>query len=57
MAAVRAHATQIPTDSWLYTLADGLDKQFMGVEYYELVLGEKGPVGPDGLETDLFAGL
>jgi len=57
MGAVRAHATQIPSDSWLYTLADGMDKQYMGIEYYELIFGEKGPVGPDGLETDLFAGL
>lgn len=58
MAAVRAHATQIPTDSWLYTLADGFGKQFLGVEYFELVVGARGPgEGPDGLETDLFAGL
>jgi N-acetyl-1-D-myo-inositol-2-amino-2-deoxy-alpha-D-glucopyranoside deacetylase len=57
MAAVRAHATQIPTDSWLYVLADGFGKQFLGVEYYELVVGTRGPGGPDGVETDLFAGL
>ncbi len=57
MAAVRAHATQIPADSWLYTLADGFGKQFLGVEYFELVRGERGPAGPDGLETDLFAGV
>jgi N-acetyl-1-D-myo-inositol-2-amino-2-deoxy-alpha-D-glucopyranoside deacetylase len=57
MAAVRAHGTQIPTDSWLYVLADGFGKQFLGVEYYELVAGTRGPGGPDGVETDLFAGL
>jgi N-acetyl-1-D-myo-inositol-2-amino-2-deoxy-alpha-D-glucopyranoside deacetylase len=57
MDAVRAHATQIPTDSWLFTLADGFGKQFLGVEYFELVHGTRGPGGPDGLETDLFAGL
>lgn len=57
MAAVRAHATQIPTDSWLYTLADGFGEQFLGLEYFELVHGTRGPVGPDGLERDLFAGL
>ena len=57
MEAVRAHATQIPTDSWLHTLADGFGKQFLGVEYFELVRGERGPGGPDGLETDLFAGI
>jgi N-acetyl-1-D-myo-inositol-2-amino-2-deoxy-alpha-D-glucopyranoside deacetylase len=58
MAAVRAHATQIATDSWLYTLADGMGKTFLGVEYFELVEGTRGPgEGPDGLEADLFAGV
>jgi N-acetyl-1-D-myo-inositol-2-amino-2-deoxy-alpha-D-glucopyranoside deacetylase len=57
MTAVRAHATQIPTDSWLFTLADGLGKEFLGLEHFELVHGTRGPGGPDGLETDLFAGL
>jgi N-acetyl-1-D-myo-inositol-2-amino-2-deoxy-alpha-D-glucopyranoside deacetylase len=57
MDAVRAHATQIPTDSWLFTLADGFGKQFLGVEHFELVHGTRGPGGADGLETDLFAGL
>ena len=57
MAAVGAHATQIPTDSWLYHLAEGGGRDFLGIEYYELVIGERGPGGPDGLETDLFAGL
>jgi N-acetyl-1-D-myo-inositol-2-amino-2-deoxy-alpha-D-glucopyranoside deacetylase len=57
MAAVAAHATQIPPDSWLYTLADGLGKEFLGQEYFELVHGTRGPTGPDGLENDLFAGL
>jgi N-acetyl-1-D-myo-inositol-2-amino-2-deoxy-alpha-D-glucopyranoside deacetylase len=58
MAAVRAHATQIPTDSWLFTLAEGVGKEFLGVEYYELVVGTRGPgSGPNGWETDLFAGL
>jgi len=58
MAAVRAHATQIPTDSWLFALAEGVGKEFLGVEYYELVVGTRGPGnGPNGWETDLFAGL
>jgi N-acetyl-1-D-myo-inositol-2-amino-2-deoxy-alpha-D-glucopyranoside deacetylase len=57
MAAVRAHATQIPSDSWLYTLAANVGADYLGIEYYELVVGEKGPAGEDGFETDLFAGL
>ncbi|HKD98267.1 MAG TPA: N-acetyl-1-D-myo-inositol-2-amino-2-deoxy-alpha-D-glucopyranoside deacetylase [Micromonosporaceae bacterium] len=57
-AAVRAHATQIPTDSWLYTLAGEFGGQFMGVEYYTLVAGDKGPgSGDHDRESDLFAGL
>jgi N-acetyl-1-D-myo-inositol-2-amino-2-deoxy-alpha-D-glucopyranoside deacetylase len=54
MAAVRAYATQIPTESWLYTLADGFGKEFLGVEHFELVHGTR---GVDGLEDDLFAGI
>lgn len=57
MAAVRAHATQIAADNWLYSLAANLGADYLGVEYFELVAGERGPAGPDGLETDLFAGL
>jgi N-acetyl-1-D-myo-inositol-2-amino-2-deoxy-alpha-D-glucopyranoside deacetylase len=57
MDAVAAHATQIPNNSWLHNLAEGAGRDFLGVEYYELVIGERGPGGPDGLETDLFAGL
>ena len=58
MAAVRAHATQIPEDSWLFTLAAGFGSDFFEVEHYELVAGERGPgEGPLGWESDLFAGL
>lgn len=57
MAALRAHATQIPPGSWLYAVASGFGDHFLAVEYYELVHGQRGPGGPDGLETDLFAGL
>jgi N-acetyl-1-D-myo-inositol-2-amino-2-deoxy-alpha-D-glucopyranoside deacetylase len=57
-AAVRAHATQIPTTSWLFTIAGNFGSEYMGVEYYQLAAGEKGPGGgPDGWEDDLFAGL
>jgi N-acetyl-1-D-myo-inositol-2-amino-2-deoxy-alpha-D-glucopyranoside deacetylase len=58
MAAVRAHATQIPDDSWLYSIASGFGSEFLGVEYYELVAGDRGPMGGvNGWESDLFAGL
>jgi N-acetyl-1-D-myo-inositol-2-amino-2-deoxy-alpha-D-glucopyranoside deacetylase len=57
MAAVRAHATQIPPTNWLFSLAKNVGADVLGVEYFELVVGDRGPAGPDGLETDLFAGL
>ncbi|HEV7898150.1 MAG TPA: N-acetyl-1-D-myo-inositol-2-amino-2-deoxy-alpha-D-glucopyranoside deacetylase [Planosporangium sp.] len=57
-AAVRAHATQIPPTSWLFTIAGNFGSEFMGVEHYRLAVGEKGPgSGPYGWEDDLFAGL
>lgn len=57
-AAMRAHATQIPADSWLYAVAGNFGGEFMGVEYYTLAYGRHGPGrGQHGWETDLFAGL
>jgi N-acetyl-1-D-myo-inositol-2-amino-2-deoxy-alpha-D-glucopyranoside deacetylase len=57
-AALRAHATQIPPNSWLYTLAGNFGSDYMGMEYYTLAAGERGPGdGPYGWESDLFAGL
>ncbi|GAA4694229.1 N-acetyl-1-D-myo-inositol-2-amino-2-deoxy-alpha-D-glucopyranoside deacetylase [Phytohabitans rumicis] len=56
--AMRAHASQIPESSWLYSIAGNFGSEFMGVEYYTLAVGEKGPgVGPYGWENDIFAGL
>ncbi|MFJ8580106.1 N-acetyl-1-D-myo-inositol-2-amino-2-deoxy-alpha-D-glucopyranoside deacetylase [Micromonospora sp. NPDC093277] len=57
-AAMRAHATQIPATSWLYSIAGNFGAEFMGVEYFTLAVGDKGPGhGPYGWEDDLFAGL
>jgi N-acetyl-1-D-myo-inositol-2-amino-2-deoxy-alpha-D-glucopyranoside deacetylase len=57
-AAIRAHATQIPADSWLRSLAGEFAAGFLGVEHYVLAAGERGPGdGPYGWESDLFAGL
>jgi N-acetyl-1-D-myo-inositol-2-amino-2-deoxy-alpha-D-glucopyranoside deacetylase len=56
LAAIRAHASQIAPDSWLYTLAtmDGA----LGVEHFRLAVGTRGEgEGEHGWETDLFAGL
>lgn len=57
-AALRAHATQIPDTSWLLSVAGNFGAGFMGVEHYTLPVGERGPAGgPDGRESDLFAGI
>ncbi|MBO0870922.1 MAG: N-acetyl-1-D-myo-inositol-2-amino-2-deoxy-alpha-D-glucopyranoside deacetylase [Micromonosporaceae bacterium] len=57
-AALRAHATQIPSDSWLFTVAGNFGNEALGVEYYTLASGEPGPgSGTYGWESDLFAGL
>jgi N-acetyl-1-D-myo-inositol-2-amino-2-deoxy-alpha-D-glucopyranoside deacetylase len=57
LAAMRAHATQISRDSWLYNLAGGADGAF-GLEYYVLAVGERGPGdGEHQRENDLFSGV
>ena len=58
VAAMRAHATQIPENSWLYGIAGDFGGEFMGIEYFTLAKGERGATrGPHGWESDLFSGL
>ncbi|HEY6746009.1 MAG TPA: N-acetyl-1-D-myo-inositol-2-amino-2-deoxy-alpha-D-glucopyranoside deacetylase [Mycobacteriales bacterium] len=58
VAAMRAHASQIAFDGPFFQMMDALGDDAFGLEYYRLVRGELGPQdGPDGRETDLFAGL
>ena len=57
MDAMRAHATQIALDGPFFALSNNLGNQVWGLEHYRLAVGQAGPVGPDGAETDLFAGL
>jgi N-acetyl-1-D-myo-inositol-2-amino-2-deoxy-alpha-D-glucopyranoside deacetylase len=57
MAALRAHATQITTDSPFFALSDNSGSEAMGVEQFRLVHGKPGPVGESGWESDLFAGI
>lgn len=58
-AAMRAHPTQILLDGPFFALSNHLGLEVLGVEYYRLVRGERGPAGPapEGWEDDLFAGL
>lgn len=57
MRALAAHATQITTDGPFFALSNNLGNEVMGLEFFRLAKGRQGPVGKDGLETDLFAGL
>jgi N-acetyl-1-D-myo-inositol-2-amino-2-deoxy-alpha-D-glucopyranoside deacetylase len=58
-AAMRSHPTQITVDGPFFALSNNLGLEVLGVEYYRLVRGERGPAGgaPHGWEDDLFAGL
>jgi N-acetyl-1-D-myo-inositol-2-amino-2-deoxy-alpha-D-glucopyranoside deacetylase len=58
-AAMRAHPTQITVDGPFFALSNNLGQEVLGIEYYRLVRGERGPAGPgpEGWEDDLFAGL
>ena len=57
LAAMRAHASQIAAGGPFFQLAEQVGRAF-GTEYFRLVRGTRGPAdGPDGRESDLFAGL
>ena len=57
MEAMKAYPTQITTDGPFFALSNNVGDTAWGVEYYRLAQGTPGDRGPDGLETDLFAGL
>jgi N-acetyl-1-D-myo-inositol-2-amino-2-deoxy-alpha-D-glucopyranoside deacetylase len=57
MAALAAYATQITTDGPFFALSNNVGSTVWGIEYFRIAKGTPGPLGPDGLETDLFAGL
>jgi len=58
VAAMKAHATQIPQTSWLFSVAGNFGAEFMGMEFFQLASGVRGDGdGPNRWESDLFAGL
>ncbi len=57
LEAMRAHATQIAVDSPFFALSNNIGDQVWGSEFYRIAKGAQGPVGEDGLEHDLFAGV
>ena len=56
---MRAHATQITVSAPFFALSDQIRRQALGVEYYTLLAGPLGPLGPPSgpgrREVDLFA--
>jgi N-acetyl-1-D-myo-inositol-2-amino-2-deoxy-alpha-D-glucopyranoside deacetylase len=58
LAALRAHASQVSVDAPFFALSNKLGQKVFGIEHFQLVRGPRGPGdGPDGWETDLFAGI
>jgi N-acetyl-1-D-myo-inositol-2-amino-2-deoxy-alpha-D-glucopyranoside deacetylase len=55
--AMRAHHTQISVEGPFFALSNNIGSAAWGIEYYRIAKGTPGPAGPDGWETDLFAGL
>jgi N-acetyl-1-D-myo-inositol-2-amino-2-deoxy-alpha-D-glucopyranoside deacetylase len=57
LAALRSYPTQITLDGPFFALSNNEGNQMWGVEYFRIAHGERGELAPDGLESDLFAGL
>jgi N-acetyl-1-D-myo-inositol-2-amino-2-deoxy-alpha-D-glucopyranoside deacetylase len=56
MSALAAHRSQVEQDGFFFSGAES-GHAFWAEEFYRLAKGAPGPVGEDGLETDLFAGI
>ncbi|WP_040869695.1 N-acetyl-1-D-myo-inositol-2-amino-2-deoxy-alpha-D-glucopyranoside deacetylase [Nocardia exalbida] len=58
-AALRAHATQVTVapSGREFALSNRVAQPVLPEEHFILVRGRRGPLGPDGREHDLFAGL
>jgi N-acetyl-1-D-myo-inositol-2-amino-2-deoxy-alpha-D-glucopyranoside deacetylase len=56
LAALARHRSQVEPDGLFFRGAENGQSLF-GDEYYRLAKGQQGPVGDDGWESDLFAGL
>jgi N-acetyl-1-D-myo-inositol-2-amino-2-deoxy-alpha-D-glucopyranoside deacetylase len=56
LAALSRHRSQVEQDGVFFRGSENGQSMF-GEEFYRLAKGELGPVGDDGYESDLFAGL
>jgi N-acetyl-1-D-myo-inositol-2-amino-2-deoxy-alpha-D-glucopyranoside deacetylase len=57
LEALRAHRTQVTVDGPFFALSNNVGNRAWGTEFFRIAKGQPGPAGPDGRETDLFAGL
>jgi N-acetyl-1-D-myo-inositol-2-amino-2-deoxy-alpha-D-glucopyranoside deacetylase len=57
MAALRAYPTQITLDGPFFALSNNKGNEMWGEEFYRIAQGDRGELGADGLEADLFAGI
>ncbi|HZE40989.1 MAG TPA: N-acetyl-1-D-myo-inositol-2-amino-2-deoxy-alpha-D-glucopyranoside deacetylase [Stackebrandtia sp.] len=58
LAALRAHATQVPPDNWIAIMATKLGTDAVTTDHYTLAEGKRGPgSGPHNWEEDLFSGI
>ena len=57
MTALASYPTQISLDGPFFALSNNVGQQMWGAEFYRIARGRRGEPGPDGLETDLFAGV
>ena len=59
LAALRAHATQVTVapSNTEYALSNNVAQPILLAEHYVLARGTAGPLGSDGREHDLFAGI
>ncbi|HJQ04808.1 MAG TPA: N-acetyl-1-D-myo-inositol-2-amino-2-deoxy-alpha-D-glucopyranoside deacetylase, partial [Nocardioides sp.] len=57
VAALRAHPTQINPEGGFFSLNDELGAEALAIEHFRIAKGNLGPVGENGWESDLFAGI
>jgi N-acetyl-1-D-myo-inositol-2-amino-2-deoxy-alpha-D-glucopyranoside deacetylase len=57
MNALRSYPTQITLDGPFFALSNNEGNEMWGEEFFRIAKGERGELGADGLESDLFAGI